>query len=329
MCKGSKSVISFLFLFILISLSLFATWNIGNFVDEFEDPTGEHFLFTTVWGTFNNSVTKKSDSPLRVMFYLSDGVFPEPVIQFEPHTYGWGYSVDEFYDDSTATIKLKDDDGIVYSFHTQNTEEQHSWNCLTGKDALEVFGLLKNNNTLKIYISIESYTFNYSLDCSDFEGIYKDFRPVSKIQKNKWELSSIDEDGFWYASLFLNSLEEQYGIHLCVSRYEDREDPSQSFWVEGIYYEDIEVGLFASIDLDEVDKISFSVEQDSYVVSLSDDYLFKFLGLINNFEWDAFNRVLNGKRYLTIDVYMITGGKITFITSASEFLKYTKYPYGL
>lgn len=323
--KGVKRFVSCLVIGIIFSLCLFASWNIGDFVDEFDDPTGDHFLYSTAWGTFNNSVTKKADSPMRVMFYLLGKYFPEAVIRFEPHTYEWDYSVDEFYDDSSATIKMKDELGNVYSFYTENSEYRHLWNTVTGKDAIQIVNIFRNNKTVKIYISIESYTFNYTVDCSNFEMLYQDFKTEFYSQRNKWELFSFSEEGNFFASIVLDSEDKEYGIFL-EAWGSPTEGPLPVLFCQ-LYYGDIESGLFTSLDLKDVVKISFSVGNNTY--GYSTDRSFELFGRISSFDfsWDEFYSILGSGEDLMIDIHMTDGEIVTFNTSASEFLKYTKYPY--
>ncbi len=326
MSRSVKRISFCIVIAIIVSLDLFASWKIGNFVDDFEDPTGEHFLYSTAWGTFNNSETRKADSPVRVLFYLVNGNFNNAVIEFEPHQYVWDFSVEEFNDNSCATIKIKDEAGKVYSFYTENTKYSHSWNYVTGKDAMKIAKLFRDNKTVKIYISIESYTFNYVLDCSDFETLYKDYVPSFDLRKNEWDLEQLNERGFCLASIFLDSTDSAYGISLKFAGY-PLSDKTPNFGWE-VYYKDPEIDEFTSIGPEKVDKLVFSVNDNVYVYPTGKGY---DSGVISNefnyFTWSRLYKILSFGEELTIDVYITSGDIVSFKTSASEFLKYTKYPY--
>ena len=52
----------------LASINELGVWKIGNYVNDFDEPTGEHFVYSEFYGTFSNSAT--ASSSLRVYVYL-------------------------------------------------------------------------------------------------------------------------------------------------------------------------------------------------------------------------------------------------------------------
>ena len=311
---------------IFVSSALFATWNIGDFVDDFEDPTGEHFLFTTVWGTFSNTATRKSDSPFRIIVYISDDEFPYAIVQLEPHTYDWDDPVDDFYDDSTAVIKIKDEKGDVHTFYTENSEDGHYWNYIQNEDAISIVDLFRTNNTVKIYIQIESYTFNYTLDCSDFVSVYDDFFPDVNLAVNEWSVSANADTGFVYATIVLSEFYEE-SYYLEIETLGDSIRDENPFVLSfNLYLEDQESGLYDNFE-DSVEKIIFSSVSDNSEYMHQYQFDYTYVIDLGNIDWDGFCEVLGDGEELTIEVYTKDGDVLTFRTSGPEFLKYMKYPY--
>lgn len=98
---------------LLVSLGLFAEWQIGDFIDDFGDITGEHFLYCMAEGTFSNSATSNSPCIVRVVANLNN-VYLVPYVskfEFEIHEYNNDNPVQEFYEDSKSIIRIKDDLG--------------------------------------------------------------------------------------------------------------------------------------------------------------------------------------------------------------------------
>ena len=48
------------------------TWEKRNYVDEFDNPTGEHFISTTVYGKFSNSATTNSSLMAQIQVNSED-----------------------------------------------------------------------------------------------------------------------------------------------------------------------------------------------------------------------------------------------------------------
>lgn len=43
-------------------------WRIGNYIDDFDEPTGEHFVYTLIRGQFSNSATSNSELSVKMIF---------------------------------------------------------------------------------------------------------------------------------------------------------------------------------------------------------------------------------------------------------------------
>lgn len=155
---------------------LFASWQIGNYVDDFGDNTGEHFAYTWIDGNFSNSATSNSNCRVRIIGNINaqnNGLTHMVTWEFEIHEYG-NNPPNGFYSDSSAVIRVKDDAGKVYTFKTSNTEYFKNWNCLTGQDAITFYNLITSNKNIKVAISIENTKYNFTIGCSDAKPILDD-----------------------------------------------------------------------------------------------------------------------------------------------------------
>lgn len=187
-----KRLLVFLVL-ICMTLSLFAKWSVGQIVDDFDDPTGEEFVYLLTEGTFSNTATSNSKSCVRVLSQFVTTPYPSERWTFEVHDYNWDNPVDDYYDDSTATIKIKEDNGNVVTFTKSNSEYSHSWNTLKPADGYRFTQMLKDNNSLKVSISIEKSKYVFTIDCSDFNDIFDKAFSSCKSGIGSWKYSAIDE----------------------------------------------------------------------------------------------------------------------------------------
>jgi hypothetical protein len=341
-----NKVVLFLVVFLVFSpCLLFSSWNLGNYVDDFGDDTGEHFITTAIEGKFSNSATSSSNSPMRILIKISGDV-PQARITFEPHAYSWDNPVEDFYDDSTATIKFKDDAGNVITITRSNSKYGHNWNLITQQDAVKIINLFRKNKTVKVSIKIESYSFNYTVDCSDFLSVYDAYFPSdTKVETGKWDVSfsesSYSDYDFCSASInFESSLRKAYiiGTYSVNGYPDDSSDyPSISF---DLSVKDSDSGLFYTPNTypdsnKEVkfNKISFTVGKENYTYTDSYASKYPYFSLSNTsyggiyMEISKLHDVLKSGQTVVIDLYTTEGDVISYTTSASEFLKYVTYPY--
>lgn len=54
----------------LASINDLGVWKIGNYVNDFDEPTGEHFVYSEFYGTFSNSAT--AGSTLRIYVNVTE-----------------------------------------------------------------------------------------------------------------------------------------------------------------------------------------------------------------------------------------------------------------
>ena len=334
-----NKVALFLIVFLVFTpCFLFSSWKLGNYVDDFGDETGDHFIYTTAEGTFSNSATSSSFSPLRITLDIS-GDLPAAAITFEPHAYSWDNPVENFYNNSTATIKFKDDAGNVTTVTSSNSRYANNWNVIIQQDAVTIVNLFRKNKTLKISIKIESYTFNYTVDCSDFLKVYDSYYPsVKNGETGKWNISYSISDfntyEFCSASIDFESTLRKKDIigTYSITGYPANSSsfPSLSFDFividsdSGLYYpsntypDSSKTVLFS--------KISFTVGEKNYTFTetLPSSYLYHRIKddkSDNYINQTKLVDTLKSGQTLVIDLYTTEGDLLSFTTSAQEFLE--------
>lgn len=52
----------------LANINQFGVWKIGEFVNDFDEPTGNHYVYSNFYGTFSNSATAASKLRVHVLF---------------------------------------------------------------------------------------------------------------------------------------------------------------------------------------------------------------------------------------------------------------------
>ena len=142
-------------------------WEIGNYIDEFKQPTGKKYIINTDYGTFSNSAT--TDSTLFA------------AVQVDKDDIGimlWEYGnnqVKGIFDYEDYSITILDDNGTKHYF--TGTMYKNSTRIYF-KDANEttVLNLMRNNKELMIYVKSTKYsisTYLFSIKTSGFNEMYK------------------------------------------------------------------------------------------------------------------------------------------------------------
>ena len=97
----------FLFASVMLSVTAYSQWEIGNYVDEFGEETEGRFLHQTVSGTFSNSATTNAKCS-----YFIEHNKKEKVLGISIYPYD-GNSKESFYDDTFQDVKIKKPSGEV------------------------------------------------------------------------------------------------------------------------------------------------------------------------------------------------------------------------
>jgi len=94
-----------LFASVMLSVTAYSQWEIGNYVDEFGEETEERFLHQTVSGTFSNSASTNA----KCSYFIEHNKDGEVLFI---SIYPYGRSLKEsFYDDTFQDVKIKKPSG--------------------------------------------------------------------------------------------------------------------------------------------------------------------------------------------------------------------------
>lgn len=142
------------------------TWDIGEYTDEFKQPTGEYYAYTKVDGTFTNSAT--NGSPLTAYVQVSNSGFDFLLYEYKSSLVDGTYSTGNVY-----SISVLDQNGVKHQFTgamAHNATKLHLYSSYQEK-MLELFS---SPGTLKFYLTFEKYgksTYSFDVDVTGAIGI--------------------------------------------------------------------------------------------------------------------------------------------------------------
>lgn len=90
----------------------YGMWNVGNYVDDFGEPTKHGYVYAEVYGTFSNSAT--TDSKLRVRFLID-----ENSMRIQLYEYSGNHPIKG---EGFLKFKAKNNNGELVSFETNNDD---------------------------------------------------------------------------------------------------------------------------------------------------------------------------------------------------------------
>jgi hypothetical protein len=97
----------FLFASVMLSVTAYSQWEVGNYVDEFGEKTDDVFFHQTVSGTFSNSASTNAKCS-----YFIEHTKVEEVLAISIYPYGRSLK-ESFYDDTFQDVKIKKPSGEV------------------------------------------------------------------------------------------------------------------------------------------------------------------------------------------------------------------------
>ncbi len=96
-----------LFASVMLSVTAYSQWEVGNYVDDFGEKTEDVFFHQTVSGTFSNSASTNAKCSYFIEHTKVEEVFAISI-------YPYGRSLKEsFYDDTFQDVKIKKPSGEV------------------------------------------------------------------------------------------------------------------------------------------------------------------------------------------------------------------------
>ena len=89
----------------MLSVTTYSQWEVGNYLDEFGEPTEKTFFHQTVSGTFSNSASTNANCT-----YFIEHNKDEKVLGISIYPYD-GNSMESFYEDTFQDVKIKKPSG--------------------------------------------------------------------------------------------------------------------------------------------------------------------------------------------------------------------------
>lgn len=147
-----------------------SSWEVGNYTDEFNQPTGKKYIGVECYGTFSNSAT--TDSELYAY------------VQIDTNNIGimlWDYGsqlVKGVFDYENYNITILSESGTKY-YYTGTIYEGGTRIYFKSEDRSEILGLFRNNDSVKIYLKSTKYsvsTYLFEVDTKGFEDVYNELQ---------------------------------------------------------------------------------------------------------------------------------------------------------
>ena len=155
----------------LANINELGIWQIGYFVDEFGDPTGDKYVYTQIKGVFENSAT--AGSPLCITFQINKSSYSEELdLGIKYDEYCDGTEEDRIRHSATAICKnekLRFYSEYIYygyEFNSPDTKEEKLYHIdLFEKELKYDFTLTGHDNDrgTKYYYTIDTKYFNNAL----------------------------------------------------------------------------------------------------------------------------------------------------------------------
>ncbi|MBQ9733246.1 MAG: hypothetical protein IJV74_03315 [Clostridia bacterium] len=149
----------------------FSSWEIGEYTDEFDQPTGKKYMVAESYGTFSNSAT--TDSKLYAAVQIDkDNI---AIMMWE---YG-SYLLKGTFDYEDYKITILDENGTKHYF-TGTIYKGGTRIYFDSADRNAVLNLLRNNDTLKIYLKSTKYSISTYLFTIETKGFATTYNSIIK-----------------------------------------------------------------------------------------------------------------------------------------------------
>ena len=145
---------------------IFSEWEMGEYTDEFNQPTGKKYIIVDSYGTFSNSATTNSS------LYAALQIDKDDI-----RIMMWEYNsnlVKGTFDYENYNITILDENNIKY-YYTGVIYKGSTRINFADSDRNEIFNLLRNNHTLKIYLKSTKYsisTYLFTINTAGFSEAY-------------------------------------------------------------------------------------------------------------------------------------------------------------
>ncbi|MFA6845219.1 MAG: hypothetical protein WCR02_05790 [Sphaerochaetaceae bacterium] len=337
-----KKIVTIFALFLIVFIPICADsivvppttmWKIGQYVDDFGDPTGEKFAYCIIEdGIFSNSATRGDTAKVRVVAKLLSSGFPRILFEFELHNYGWDNSVEDFYTDSVSSIQFKNDKNTIVGFSGSNSKYSTSWNLISDKNAANFYKFLKDSSSVKAAIFCEKTKYNFTFSTENFLETINQLLDNTqyRINDKKWDISVFDSSysDYKFASiskyLKIISNGNTYGLSFSINGYPDDKEDTPSISLNLYRLEDI---FYFS---DEVTFVGVNFASGSKKFEYKEDYptQYPYITLGRDLKYNDIYSILDKGESVEIEfIFKNQHDPIKFSLKSSELKEYITYPY--
>lgn len=144
----------------LANLNNTGIWGIGNYVDEFGEPTKDGYItnLNYIKGYFSNTATQNSDLNVQFLISNSSNVSIQ-LYEYASNNPVKAYSAESYY------VSIQDKDSKRYSFTATNYSDRLRFN---ESDSRQVHRILMKGGLIKFRIQeVETSTTNYQFEIED------------------------------------------------------------------------------------------------------------------------------------------------------------------
>lgn len=148
----------------------FSLWEIGEYTDEFDRPTGKKYISIEVDGTFSNSAT--TDSKLIAILQIDRDNIGIMLFEYGSHI------VKGIFDYEDYSITILDDNGQKHYF-TGTIYEGGTRVYFEDSDRTKIINLLNSNDDVKIYVKSTKYsisTYLFTVNTKGFSSTYNSIK---------------------------------------------------------------------------------------------------------------------------------------------------------
>ena len=144
----------------------FSEWEIGEYTDEFNAPTGNKYVLVEAYGTFSNSATTNST-------LLAALQIDKDYVRIMMWEYGRNLLKGTF-DYENYKITILDENNVKHHF-TGTIYQSGTRIYFADQDRNSIFDLLRSNETLKFYLESTKYSISkylFTLNVAGFDAAY-------------------------------------------------------------------------------------------------------------------------------------------------------------
>lgn len=138
----------------LASINELGVWKIGNYVNDFDEPTGEHFVYSEFYGTFSNSATAGSTLRIYVTVTTDYGVS----FRFDEYDNGTFEEIE--YCNSAKVVNKK-----LRSVYTFESSYNYRWFRDENRNSISIDSILMKEGIYEFYYRLKYGTkYSFKID---------------------------------------------------------------------------------------------------------------------------------------------------------------------